>query len=560
MTPKTEPYAVAITHLSFDDPESLTFNPENPKIHPRTQMSALASAMRAFGVLGAVLVNDQTGYVLDGHARIKAACEAGQSQLPVLHCSIDPALEAGVLDSYDAITLLALYDRQQMERIGENLRALDSNLDAAIDAIAARAVDLDPYSVEAPDLAPTLAPSAPLAERFIVPPFSVLDARQGYWQERKRAWLALGIQSELGRGDGIVPNGTHRPASQDGAYQRGYGASPGGSRDAASRLGPDGKTRRGDGKGNGLLGEAEQARSHYASGLAQRSGQDLMRGEHTVGSSRHAADMRSNVNNAPPLPDWAKAGTGTANMASGTSIFDPVLCELAYRWFCPPTGHVLDPFAGGSVRGIVAALLGRNYTGIDLSARQLAANEDQAADITPDNRPRWLPGDAAEIVPTLAAYPPFDLLFTCPPYADLEVYSDDPRDLSGMPYDAFLAAYRAIIAAACDRLADDRFACVVIGDVRDRKGIYRNLPAATIAAFADAGLALYNEAILVTAVGSLSIRVGRQFSSGRKLGKTHQQVYTFIKGDPKRATEACGPVEVTVPDGFGGADAEEMPV
>lgn len=26
-----------------------------------------------------------------------------------------------------------------------------------------------------------------------------MDARQGYWQERKRAWLALGIRSELGR-------------------------------------------------------------------------------------------------------------------------------------------------------------------------------------------------------------------------------------------------------------------------------------------------------------------------------------------------------------------------
>jgi hypothetical protein len=35
-----------------------------------------------------------------------------------------------------------------------------------------------------------------------VPPFSVLDARQGYWQERKRAWLSLGIQSEVGRGGG----------------------------------------------------------------------------------------------------------------------------------------------------------------------------------------------------------------------------------------------------------------------------------------------------------------------------------------------------------------------
>ena len=41
-----------------------------------------------------------------------------------------------------------------------------------------------------------------LAERFGVPPFSVLDARQGYWQDRKRAWLSLGIKSEIGRGGG----------------------------------------------------------------------------------------------------------------------------------------------------------------------------------------------------------------------------------------------------------------------------------------------------------------------------------------------------------------------
>lgn len=39
-----------------------------------------------------------------------------------------------------------------------------------------------------------------LAERFGVPPFSILNAREGWWQDRKRAWIALGIQSELGRG------------------------------------------------------------------------------------------------------------------------------------------------------------------------------------------------------------------------------------------------------------------------------------------------------------------------------------------------------------------------
>lgn len=50
-----------------------------------------------------------------------------------------------------------------------------------------------------------------LAERFMVPPFTVLNAREGWWQDRKRAWLALGIQSELGRGEAglTTSNPTH---------------------------------------------------------------------------------------------------------------------------------------------------------------------------------------------------------------------------------------------------------------------------------------------------------------------------------------------------------------
>jgi hypothetical protein len=43
-----------------------------------------------------------------------------------------------------------------------------------------------------------------LAQRFLVPPFTVLDTRNGPWQARKRQWIGLGIQSELGRGDTIL--------------------------------------------------------------------------------------------------------------------------------------------------------------------------------------------------------------------------------------------------------------------------------------------------------------------------------------------------------------------
>jgi DNA modification methylase len=240
--------------------------------------------------------------------------------------------------------------------------------------------------------------------------------------------------------------------------------------------------------------------------------------------------------------------------STGTSIFDPVICEIAYRWFCPPGGAVLDPFAGGSVRGIVASKLGRPYTGIDLRVEQIDANRAQAEKICDDPMPRWVCGDSREVLPTLAQNgiaPQFDFIFSCPPYADLEVYSDDPRDLSTLEYKEFRAAYASIIAGACTLLKPDRFACFVVGDIRDRQGFYRNFPGHTINAFEAAGLRLYNEAILVTAVGSLPIRAGKQFAATRKLGRTHQSCLVFVKGDPRAATEACGEVE------FGEIPSEE---
>jgi hypothetical protein len=61
-----------------------------------------------------------------------------------------------------------------------------------------------------------------LRDRFGVPPFSVLDARQGYWQDRKRAWLALGIESELGRGGGTWRESqTGSPIDRKRAYSEG---------------------------------------------------------------------------------------------------------------------------------------------------------------------------------------------------------------------------------------------------------------------------------------------------------------------------------------------------
>jgi hypothetical protein len=235
---------------------------------------------------------------------------------------------------------------------------------------------------------------------------------------------------------------------------------------------------------------------------------------------------------------------------AGTSIFDPTLCELLVRWFAPPGGLVLDPFAGGSVRGIVCARLGRRYVGIDLSASQVEANRAQWTQIGASGdageAPQWLVGDSKDLS-VLVGEADADFILTCPPYADLEIYSSDPRDISNMQFDAFMAALTDIIAQACARLRQDRFAAIVISDVRDKAGLYRGLPWRTVQAFEAAGLRLYNEAVLVTSAGSLAMRAAEAFVKSRKLGRTHQSVLVFCKGNPTKATEAIGPVEFGEP-------------
>jgi 1-aminocyclopropane-1-carboxylate deaminase/D-cysteine desulfhydrase-like pyridoxal-dependent ACC family enzyme/DNA modification methylase len=160
--------------------------------------------------------------------------------------------------------------------------------------------------------------------------------------------------------------------------------------------------------------------------------------------------------------------------------------------------------------------------------------------------PVWIVGDSTDVLDTVPDGS-VDFLFTCPPYHDLEVYSDDPRDISTMKYPDFISVYRGIIKKAADKLKDNRFAAIVVGEIRDKRGSYRGFIPDTIQAFRDAGLRYYNEAILVTAVASLPIRAARPFESARKLGKSHQNVLVFLKGKAKQAATDLGPVDVVVP-------------
>lgn len=233
------------------------------------------------------------------------------------------------------------------------------------------------------------------------------------------------------------------------------------------------------------------------------------------------------------------------NMA-GTSIFDPVLCETLYHWFCPPNGKIIDPFAGGSVRGMIASFLERDYTGVDISKVQIEANEKcfsklQKMTTLKGNElkePNWICADAKDILSVAHDNAPYNFLISCPPYYDLEQYSDNENDLSNLSWSEFQTAYRQIFKDAIRMLNNDSFAAVVIGEVRNKKnknGRYLNLVGETITALTEAGTEYYNEMILVTSFASAALRARRHFVPSRKVVKVHQNVLVFVKGDAKKA-------------------------
>lgn len=427
----------------------------NSRTHSDAQVAKIAASIKEFGFLNPI-ITDGTGGIVAGHGRVLAAQKLGLDTLPVIEAEhLTEAQKRAYVIADNRLALDAGWDNDMLRIELQDLDAAGFDLSlTGFDLAEITALELEGEAGTLPGEGDNEGSTASLADKFGIAPFSVLNAREGWWQNRKRAWLALGIKSEVGRD--IAPTSVPK---------------------------------------------------------------DLPAGHYLAGRGNN----------------------------EGGSIFDPTLCELSYSWFSPQGGTVLDPFAGGSVRGIVASRLGRQYIGVELREEQVAANRAQGDDLCHDVTPVWHTGDSRNI-DRICADVEADFVFSCPPYADLEVYSEDPNDLSTLGYEDFKPAYFEIIAKACSRLKNDRFACFVVGEVRDKKGNYYNFVGDTVEAFKAAGLHFYNEAILVTSVGTLPIRATRQFNSGRKLGKTHQNVLVFVKGDGKRATQACGPVEIQMPE------------
>lgn len=395
---------------------------KNNKKHEDFDIGEIAKSISKYEMIDPVGIWGKDNTIVEGHGRVLACKQLGIEKVPCIrldHLTDEQRREYAIV--HNKSQELALYDFDNLADELADLDLSDFDFDFGIDTDAEEETEIvedESYKLE---------------DLFLFNPFSVLDGRTGKWQDRKKQWVSIGIQSEKGRKDNLM--------------------------------------------------------------------------------------------NAPESPDYVE-GTCT-NVAPSTSIFDPVVCELAYRWFCTEKGKIYDCFAGGSVRGIVASKLGYDYHGIDLRQEQIDANIENAKQIGVN--PHWYCDDSLNADKYIEDNS-CDMIFSCPPYADLEVYSDDPRDISNMDYDDFCKVYADIIAIACRKLKQDRFAVFVVGDVRNKKGFYRNFVDYTKKCFNDNGLLTYNEIIKIDPNGTAGMRARNAFRN-RKCVKVHQNILVFYKGN-----------------------------
>lgn len=339
-----------------------------------------------------------------------------------------------------------------------------------------------------------VAPENNLQEKFIVPPMSILDSRQGYWQERKNQWLAILKDTERGE-------------SREGAL--GYG-------------------------------EALRYHKQYRETRAFREEMGISFAEwiEKYATEEDKAEMAKEV------------------AANGVSLFDPVLAECMCRWFLPEAGgSIVDPMAGDTRKGLVFGYCGYKFTGIELRKEQVEANarmiEGRGLDI------RYICDDGRNILNHLDQGSQ-DLFFCCPPYFDLEKYSNDSRDASNAKsYDAFMDIIRKAFGDAWKTLKNNRFAVIVISDVRRKSDTaYNPIVADFIKMFEDFGGKYYNSLVFVEPLAGKIIAAGRNMTH-RKVTRTHQNVLVFYKGDPREIKNIYPEIDFSGIDTFTDEQREE---
>lgn len=177
--------------------DSLVPYDRNARTHSPQQIGQIMESIRRFGWTMPILI-DEDRRIIAGHGRVMAARSLGILEAP---CIIARGWSEDEKRAYvladNKLSLNAGWDEDlllaELSALSPEMRGLAGFTEEEFAEL------LDPFGQSGRGATP-----GNLADRFGVPPFSVLRAAEGWWQSRKSGWLALGIESEVGRGENLL--------------------------------------------------------------------------------------------------------------------------------------------------------------------------------------------------------------------------------------------------------------------------------------------------------------------------------------------------------------------
>lgn len=205
------------------------------------------------------------------------------------------------------------------------------------------------------------------------------------------------------------------------------------------------------------------------------------------------------------------------------SVFNPQLAQMILAAYAPMNGKIYDPFGGGGTRGYIATKMGYDYTGVEIRKeeynRVLAQMKEWNLNF------KFILADSVKYRPNES----FDFIYTCPPYYDLEVYSDMEEDLSNAPsYIEYLNMLQKVLKNCYDVLKKDSFAVFVVGNFRNKKGELEHLNGNLITKAKEVGFKLWDELIWMGASNVALTRCGK-FEKNRKSVRMHEYIIILKK-------------------------------
>jgi hypothetical protein len=133
-----------IIGLEYMPANQLLANPLNARRHPAKQREALRGSLETLGYYDAVIMNQRTGYLIDGHARVEEQLTADENAtMPVLVVDMSEAEEAQALASHDWITQLAVYDNETLDALLRETNSDDERVQAMLSEMAGQLGALD---------------------------------------------------------------------------------------------------------------------------------------------------------------------------------------------------------------------------------------------------------------------------------------------------------------------------------------------------------------------------------------------------------------------------------